>query len=379
MKDKKKNKSDLNNENRIKNVADKIVDQIRHPATLFSNQVSAPVANWDKMFTDSILSDAAMKTMEEVSKINSLHNYQMALKLPPVKPIYLYDQIEETKPEQNLTSNEELEHRNIHLLEELKKAEISNAEKDKIIQELEYNYNKITAHNEVIHISSRIHDAAGDMLLEDKGFRKEYFGKNNFDAVVFSLDIRRSTDLMLDARTPEMYSKFISKLTNTLKQCVLENYGVFDKFTGDGILAFFSKKYTGEQAILYALRASIEAHRIFRDLILENRNSFNILLDEIGLGIGIDFGSVYGYETNSDFSIVGSPVVYACRFSGTLAGSTLLNIGAIEELKQIIPEDCLSLTETKLPIKNKGTATGYFVNLDWNRIELNHPAWLKNE
>ena len=36
------------------------------------------------------------------------------------------------------------------------------------------------------------------------------------DAVVLSMDIRRSTDLMLKAKKPEAYAEFITSLTSLL-------------------------------------------------------------------------------------------------------------------------------------------------------------------
>ncbi len=69
-----------------------------------------------------------------------------------------------------------------------------------------------------------------------------------------SIDIRRSTDLMLKAREPRLFADFVTGLCSKLKNLIVNNYGVFDKFTGDGVLAFFPDFYSGPDAGLLAVR-----------------------------------------------------------------------------------------------------------------------------
>src|SRR5690606_4988561 len=96
-------------------------------------------------------------------------------------------------------------------------------------------------------------------------FKSKFDHGNEVEAVVISIDIRRSTDLMLKAKSPTEYSDFITGLSQKLSQIIIQHLGIFDKFTGDGILAFFPKFYSGDYAILLALLAAEECHKVFKE------------------------------------------------------------------------------------------------------------------
>src|SRR5207249_2646213 len=109
---------------------------------------------------------------------------------------------------------------------------------------------------------------------------------------VISIDIRRSTDLMLKARTPQDFAAFISNVSIALSRIITSNFGVFDKFTGDGMLGFFPDFYSGKDCGLRVLMAAKQCHLAFSELYRQNWASFDTVLCDIGLGIGIDFGPV---------------------------------------------------------------------------------------
>ena len=138
---------------------------------------------------------------------------------------------------------------------------------------------------------------------------------------------------MLKARKPELFSEFVTELTTALSNVVINNFGVFDKFTGDGILAFFPKFYSGESAILRAVKAAQECHEVFTNHYFNCRKNFNVFIKDVGLGIGMDYGEVSLVNSRNELTVVGIPVVYACRMSSALAGDTLLNQPALEELE----------------------------------------------
>jgi class 3 adenylate cyclase len=138
-----------------------------------------------------------------------------------------------------------------------------------------------------------------------------------------SIDIRRSTELMLKARSPEEFASFITTLSTELMKIVMESYGVFDKFTGDGVLAFFPEFYSGPEAASYAIATADKCHAAFARHYRTFRKSFTSVLTEIGLGIGIDYGSVHLVQLGRGLTVVGTAVVYACRLSGAPAGGTL--------------------------------------------------------
>src|SRR5699024_2766536 len=205
------------------------------------------------------------------------------------------------------------------------------------------------------------------------------FHGSSIQAVVVSIDIRRSTDLMLKARTPNKYSDFITELSAKLSQIIIENYGIFDKFTGDGILAFFPDFYSGKDAIHRALISAEHCHKAFIDLYNKNKKMFSVFIKGIGLGIGIDAGEVSLVNTGTELTVVGRPVVYACRFSGAKAGETILNIEAEELLSSSPKKITRDIIEKEIEIKNEGTALAYLPVLDHNYTAiLDIPDWANN-
>ena len=54
-----------------------------------------------------------------------------------------------------------------------------------------------------------------------------------------SIDIRRSTELMLKARTTELFAEFMAGLCEQLQGLIRDKFGIVDKFTGDGLLVSF--------------------------------------------------------------------------------------------------------------------------------------------
>lgn len=315
-------------------------------------------------------------SLREIGKINipAFENFQFAI---PNTPYNFKYEVENSEKIENIKNDlNELNKRNRELISAIENKDLLADEKNKKIEELERNNKKILEDIKLIHITSRIHNLASKKLLEDTNFRENFSSNNEFEGSVISIDIRRSTDLMLESRSSAEYSEFIFELTRLLKECIIRNFGIFDKFTGDGILAFFPKFYSGEQSILFALRAAKEAHVIFDSIYKEHRKSFNIVLTDVGLGVGIDFGKVNIYQTNSELSIVGKPVVYACRYSSTHAFSTLNNHGVIIELEKLIPKEFYVSSERIIQVKNKGNCLGFDIEIDWKKINFTDPEWL---
>ncbi|WP_367209592.1 adenylate/guanylate cyclase domain-containing protein [Sphingobacterium sp. R2] len=221
------------------------------------------------------------------------------------------------------------------------------------------------------HIISRIHEEAVSKYLSSAEFSANFeHGKETF-AVVVSIDIRRSTELMLKAKSPTQYSDFITALSDKLSKIIIENFGIFDKFTGDGILAFFPEFYSGEEAILRALKAAEECHLVFKEHYKNCRNKFTVFIKDVGLGIGIDSGIVSIANTSSELTVVGIPVVYACRFSGAKAGDTLLNIEAHQRLSALKHPMVKDIEETEIHIKNEGLAMAFKVKIDKDQFSQN--------
>ncbi len=189
-----------------------------------------------------------------------------------------------------------------------------------------------------------------------------------------SVDIRASTDLMLRATEPRRFARFITSLCSRLKQAVFDHHGVFDKFTGDGILAFFPDFHSGKDAGFVAVQAADACHQAFKDEYRAHRSSFTCVRADAGLGIGIDYGRVALVSELGSVTVVGTPVVYACRLGGARAGETLLNEQAYSEVVAKYSAYC-NVEETTLPVKNESPLVAHRVSLSGKPHQPERPSW----
>ena len=260
---------------------------------------------------------------------------------------------------------------------ELKHAETSAAEKAAAIAKLEASIAQLTEKERLSFLLARVNEDAQALLLNSERFRKRFLDLSECNAFVMSVDIRRSTELMLKARTPEQFAHFITTLCKDLEEVVKAHFGVFDKFTGDGILAFFPEFFSGEDAAYYVISAADDCHRLFRERYREFRSSFTAVLTDVGLGIGIDYGPAHLVQMAGGLTVVGAPVVYACRMAGAQPGTTLLNQPGYEKVSERLSAYCF-FSETELDIKNEGATLAYEVRLNRKEYAPTPPSWVSS-
>ena len=253
----------------------------------------------------------------------------------------------------------------------LKEQEAGSAEKDEAIRALQQTISQLSETQRLAHLLARVEEAAQRQLLESSDFRKEFDREEPCDAYVMSIDIRKSTDLMLKARDPKLFAQFLLTLTRILREIILLNHGVFDKFTGDGVLAFFPAFYSGPDAGLLVLQAAAQAHTAFQAHYDSHRHCFLTVRRDVGLGIAIDFGRVQIVQIESEFTVVGTPVVYACRMAGADAGQTLVNQPAFEQLSAAHSVAC-DFTPLDLAVKHEGPTLAYAVRLNGRPYVIKH-------
>jgi class 3 adenylate cyclase len=243
------------------------------------------------------------------------------------------------------------------------------------LEELQGTYIQLQEKERLSYLLPKVNSAAGTRLLASENFREYFADGKRYDACVMSVDIRRSTELMLKAREPQLFAHFITELSEQMTSVVKDHYGVFDKFTGDGILAFFPDFFTGDDASYHAVTAADNCHELFKDLYSRYRSSFTSVLLDTGLGIGIDFGEVQLAEIAGGITVVGSPVVYACRMAAAPAGITLLNQPAYEKVCERMSGHCF-IDETEIDVKHEGRTLAYQVRRNSSEYKPELPPWL---
>lgn len=222
---------------------------------------------------------------------------------------------------------------------------------------------------------ARVTPAAEQAIVGNEELRRGFSSAQR--AFVISIDIRRSTDLMLKAKRPDLFASFMTELCSRLEKTIKDELGVFDKFTGDGVLAFFPEFFSGKDAGYHAVAAAQQAIAIFTDCYERNRNSFSTVLRDVHLAVGIDYGLVHLMQITGGLTVVGNAVVYACRLSGGPAKTILLNQPAYEKIACSYGALFL-MKETAIEIKHEGGVICYEIFPSTREFAPALPSWLSS-
>lgn len=149
------------------------------------------------------------------------------------------------------------------------------------------------------------------------------------DTVVVIGDIRKSQDLITYAVNPDTYRTNMATLIEKVRKVVLENMGIFDRFTGDGFIFYFnaylSKKFHKD---LYKTVINVCAtiQKESKPLFDEWQQGLQKLSQEpIGLSIGVDSG-IMNFSGDGLMFAIGTPAVWATRMCAAgNAGDIIVN------------------------------------------------------
>ena len=138
---------------------------------------------------------------------------------------------------------------------------------------------------------------------------------------VMAADIRNSTSLMKEAIRIETFAFIMDKFVTAVRRGIRGPGGWFDKFTGDGFLAYWIAQAPGseydERFVEAAGNIVHSAHTLvdfFHRLVLEDfRSNSRNVPDGVGLSMGLDAGPGYLVQIGGELTVVGPPVVGAVR------------------------------------------------------------------
>lgn len=219
---------------------------------------------------------------------------------------------------------------------------------------------------------SRVHPKLLNNRPYTHQFKMDFKDKTIHSMSVMSIDIRKSTSLMLKSK-PLVFTKFITELCEGIFSIIRDNYGILDKFTGDGILCYYPEKYSGQDALFYSIQSAKQCHDFFNKHYEKYLINFNSALDT-GLGIGIDFGDVNLLMVLGGLTIIGDSVVYACRMSDTAANTTSLNYPAFHRARERYGE--YIEFEMKIEnLKNEGLTRTYKLSSFVKEYTPIKPVW----
>jgi class 3 adenylate cyclase len=139
---------------------------------------------------------------------------------------------------------------------------------------------------------------------------------------VMAADIRLSTMLMKEAIRFERFAATMDRFVSTVRQGIGRYGGWFDRFTGDGFLAYWVVQSGHEEVyderfveaagnMVHTAKTLVDLFhsRVLDDFRANSRN----LPSNVGLSIGLDAGPGYLVTIAGELTVVGPPVVGAVR------------------------------------------------------------------
>jgi class 3 adenylate cyclase len=165
-----------------------------------------------------------------------------------------------------------------------------------------------------------------------------YHHTDDFDETILSKsrtivvygDIRSSQDLMTYTVDNEYFEQKMIDFFTITRSLIDEYYGIFDKFTGDGFLAYFNEdicklgnKDFIDCFINFSKKYIKETLPLFKEW---KRNVRKIPEKEIMVSLGADIGKIYFGDYNGHLICIGDAIVWAERMcSSSLAGEVFIN------------------------------------------------------
>jgi class 3 adenylate cyclase len=155
-------------------------------------------------------------------------------------------------------------------------------------------------------------------------------GGRRQEVAVFMADIRGFTP-MAESLSPEATIDLLNRYFSAIIPLIQEHRGIIVDFIGDAILVFFEP--LGESArktVERAFRCAVDMQTTMAEL---SRSLGLLMLPELKIGIGIDYGAVVvgniGSETRKKYGIVGACVNAVQRIQGhSEAGETVMSEAA---------------------------------------------------
>jgi len=158
------------------------------------------------------------------------------------------------------------------------------------------------------YFESNLHDFNEEILLNKI---------RNSPSIALYADIRRSQELMLYT-APSIFQERMSDFIRNARQIVRNNGGIFDKFTGDGFLAFFNDGLGNANYPYDLLQNFLNTTKALRTMSQTTFAEWPTVPHKApkggyGLSMGADFGLVHFDDDQKELMAIGSAIVWANR------------------------------------------------------------------
>ncbi|MEA2104627.1 MAG: adenylate/guanylate cyclase domain-containing protein [Candidatus Cloacimonadota bacterium] len=145
-------------------------------------------------------------------------------------------------------------------------------------------------------------------------------GGNKIEATVLFTDIANFTTFS-EGHTPTELVKLLNEYFEKLTQIVIDNNGLLDKYTGDGLMAIFGAPVQREDHAVLACKVAL-AHRTYCRKLLSNPQieESSVYNFHIHTRIGINSGEIVagniGSKLRMDYTAIGDGVNLSARLEG---------------------------------------------------------------
>ncbi|MEO5335938.1 MAG: hypothetical protein H7841_03445 [Magnetospirillum sp. WYHS-4] len=194
--------------------------------------------------------------------------------------------------------------------------------------------------------------------------------------VTLTLDLRKSTFAMREADSPKHFACWMDVLLTVLSTIVRQNLGVFDKFTGDGIIVHFLdeevRELKKESPVTVAVRCAGALIAAVECLLKDLREFLHHDRADFGAGVGISVADAHWrLDHTQNPIVVGRGVVEACRLSDSAkAGIIQMSGNAYHELAKDLR--ACDIGGEKVPYASKDIAEDSEVRI-WRLTKLPCP------
>ncbi len=190
-------------------------------------------------------------------------------------------------------------------------------------------------------------------------------GGEEIEATVMFSDIYNFTTYS-EGKHPKELVKDLNEYFNYITNTILENNGLLDKYTGDGLMAIFGAPVPRKDHAYLACRSAILHKQFAEELNKQNTTTsgFFHINTRLGINSGLIVAGNIGSEKRMDYTAIGDPVNLSARLEG---------VNKIFKTKIIISDSTYALVKNDfvcreldyLRVKGKKEPTRIFELIDF--------------
>ncbi|GMR10973.1 MAG: hypothetical protein BMS9Abin28_1797 [Anaerolineae bacterium] len=221
-------------------------------------------------------------------------------------------------------------------------------------------HDEVESRNELLRevLDRYVAEDVADVILTDPERYFKLYGETRPVTVLFA-DIRNFVRYTEQHTGPEVI-RTLNHVFEGLSRVIFAHKGTFDKYLGDGLMAFYGAPVAGDDDAQRAIATAVEMQQLFEQI----REDPDIDLKGLGLGVGLHSGEAIvgniGSSQVMDYTVVGDVVNVAKRLHDRAKrGQILFSSETYKELKGVKAK---KLRSVRLPGRQK-QVTPYVISV----------------